>query len=124
MAIALTKWSQLRRPALPDDPTLAILRRYIEVQGFDAATEHAMNDTRLGSRLVAVAIRCASRPREHVEEQMAVIGTQLVANVDYGLGGLALLTTLGPLLGLLGTVVGVVVVFNRLAALVGMATAQ
>ena len=36
----------------------------------------------------------------------------------------ALLTTLGPLLGLLGTVVGIVVVFNRLAVSGGVATAQ
>lgn len=124
LAITLAKWRQLRRPVLPDDSTLAILRRHIEVEDFDAATEHGMNDTRPGSRLVAVAARCASRPRENVKEQMMVVGAQLAAEVEYGLGGLALLTTLGPLLGLLGTVVGIVVVFNRLAASVGVATAQ
>ena len=124
LAITLAKWRQLRRPVLPDDSTLAILRRHIEVEDFDVATEHGMNDTRPGSRLVAVAARCASRPRENVKEQMTMIGAQLAADVEYGLGGLALLTTLGPLLGLLGTVVGVVVVFNRLAASVGVATAQ
>ena len=64
LAITLAKWRQLRRPVLPDDSTLAILRRCIDVQDFDAATEHGMNDTRPGSRLVAVAARCASRPGE------------------------------------------------------------
>ena len=123
LAITLAKWRQLRRPVLPDDSTLAILRRHIEVEDFDAATEHGMNDTRPGSRLVAVATRCASRPREHVKEQMTVVGAQLAAEVEYGLGGLALLTTLGPLLGVLGTVVGIVVVF-RLPVSVGVATAQ
>ena len=47
-------------------------------------------------------------------------GSQLSAKVEYGLGGLALLTALGPLLGLLGTVVGIVLVFERLAGLRGL----
>ena len=57
-------------------------------------------------------------------EQVGSAGAQLAAEIEYGLGGLALLTALGPLLGLLGTVVGIVIVFNRLAASGGVATAQ
>ena len=124
LAITLAKWRQFRRPLLPDDSTLAMLRRHIEVEDFEAATELGTNDTRHGSRRVAVAARCASRPRENVKEQVVLVGAQLAADVEYGLGGLSLLTTLGPLLGLLGTVVGIVVVFNRLAVSGGVATAQ
>jgi hypothetical protein len=46
-----------------------------------------MNDVRSGSRLVAVAARCAIRPRENIKEQMVVIWAQLAADVEYGLGG-------------------------------------
>ena len=46
LAITLAKWRQLRRPVLPDDSTLATLRRYVEVEDFDADAEHGINDTR------------------------------------------------------------------------------
>ena len=44
--------------------------------------------------------------------------------MEHGLGAMALIATLGPLLGLLGTVVGIVLVFNRLAVDGSVATAS
>ena len=124
LAITLAKWWQFRRPVLPEDSTLGMVRRDLEVGDFATATEQSLNDSHRGAQLIAVAARCADRPREHVKEQVALTGAQLAAEVEYGLGGLALLTTLGPLLGLLGTVVGIVLVFDRLASSGGVATAQ
>lgn len=83
-----------------------------------------MNDGHRGSRLIAIAAQCAARLRENVKKQVEMVGSQLSAEIDYGLGGLALLTALGPLLGLLGTVVGRVLVFDWLVGSGGAARAQ
>ncbi len=40
--------------------------------------------------------------------------------LDYGLGAIALIATFGPLFGLLGTVIGIAIVFDRLAGAGGV----
>ena len=124
LGLTLAKWSQFRRQLIPDDAVLGQLRRLIEAGDLQAAAEQGLNDSHRGSKLIATAAQCAARPRESVKEQVEMVGGQLSAEIEYGLGGLALLTALGPLLGLLGTVVGIVLVFDRLAASGGAATAQ
>ncbi|MEN8161382.1 MAG: MotA/TolQ/ExbB proton channel family protein, partial [Myxococcota bacterium] len=96
---------------------LAAVRRLVEAGARDAAT-----DASRGAPLLAAAAGAAGSPRELVKERLGVAGSAAAAEVEAGLGSLALLAALGPLFGLLGTVVGIVLVFNRLAAAGGVAS--
>jgi len=57
LAVSLAKWREFRRPLLPHDSTLAMLQRYIEVEDFDAVTEHGMKKIFVAARGRGRALR-------------------------------------------------------------------
>jgi biopolymer transport protein ExbB len=122
MAITIQKWLEYRRPPLPRNLALHAWRERFQAGDLERAAREAEADESLGGRLLAVAIRSAGRPRQLLKEHLELAGGAAAADVEHGLGGLALLAALGPLFGLLGTVVGIVLVFNRLAATGGVAS--
>jgi biopolymer transport protein ExbB len=124
LAITIAKWLQFRQPDLPAERTMADVARLIAEGDLERARLRAAEDESRGSRLLEAATSCGSRPRDLIKEQVVLAGGELGDEIEYGLGGLSLLAALGPLFGLLGTVVGIVLVFSRLAASGGMAAPE
>jgi biopolymer transport protein ExbB len=119
--LAVAKWLQLRRSG---DHTLLQVRGLISDREYGRAIAVAQADRSHEARLIEQSLDAADAPRERFASHVERVGRRLARDVDYGLGGLALIATLGPLLGLFGTVVGIVVVFDRLAGSEGLVSAQ
>ncbi len=75
-------------------------------------------------RLATALLQRAGAGRAALKDRAELVGRQAVRELEYGLGGLAIIATLGPLFGLLGTVIGIVIVFNQLTATAGLATPE
>ena len=63
-------------------------------------------------RVIACILENRNLPRAQNEESMAVAGRQAAANLQRGLGWIEVVAVTAPLLGLLGTVLGMVEVFG------------
>ncbi|MGY0798707.1 MotA/TolQ/ExbB proton channel family protein [Lysobacter sp. A286] len=61
--------------------------------------------------LLAAALDVRHRPREHVRERIEDVGRHLVHRMERYLNTLGSIASAGPLLGLLGTVVGMIQLF-------------
>lgn len=124
LAITLFKFLQFRRTAqLPAD-MLDDLFRLIDQRDVKAAVAVARARPTNATRLVAALLSQASRSTALLKERANQVGGSITREMEYGLGGLALIATLGPLFGLFGTVVGITLVFNRLGAGDGMTGPQ
>jgi biopolymer transport protein ExbB len=114
--IALYKWLQLRHPFVPTSDAMAAISDLVWRGDIQAAANRAGIEPARGARLIETALAAIRQPRAVVEQQVMFAGRRLTQELGFGLGALALIASLGPLLGLLGTVVGIVLVFDRLAA--------
>src|SRR5690606_20720331 len=85
-------------------------------------TRIAQQDRSLASVLLLSMLPDRGRSRVRLRERALESGARLARRLESGLDGLALIATLGPLFGLFGTVVGIVLVFERLAAGTGAAS--
>ncbi len=121
--LALAKWAQLRR-ARSGERLIRQVRGIIGAREYARALAVARADRSPAARLIERSLAAAERGNGHLTEQIEQMGRDLARELDFGLGGLALIATLGPLLGLFGTVVGIVVVFERLAATDGVLSAS
>jgi biopolymer transport protein ExbB len=121
LAITLAKWVQLRRSG---EHTLGQARALMGEREYGRAVAVARADRSAVARLIQETLELADGSGGRLANRVDRAGRRLAGELDYGLGGLALIATLGPLLGLFGTVVGIVVVFDRLAGAEGLVSAQ
>lgn len=122
--LTIAKWLDLRQPDVPSDATLADIRTALRAGDQQAIVAITCEDKTRGARLIEQLAALPAGSRARLQERAARLHRQLVDQMEHGLGAMALIATLGPLLGLLGTVVGIVLVFNRLAVSGGVATPQ
>jgi biopolymer transport protein ExbB len=122
--LALWKWHQLREPNLPANVALARLRQLVKARDLEGAMALVGNDRSRTVRLIRPLLALAGHATARLTARAGQVGAQLVRELEHGLGALGLIATLGPLFGLLGTVVGITVVFNRLASTGGLASPQ
>jgi len=74
--------------------------------------------------LIATGIAYSDRPREELKELLDEVGRDEVYKMERRLVVLDLVATVSPLLGLLGTVTGIIRTFNVIGALQGLGSPQ
>ena len=115
-------WS-LRRVHVIPDRDLAAIERAVREGNVESALERARrSDTALG-RMLRVALANAGAPRHVLKEIMEEVGRQEVAHLERFVGALGVIAAVAPLLGLLGTVIGMIEVFQHIS-LVGVGKAN
>ncbi|WP_417472818.1 MotA/TolQ/ExbB proton channel family protein [Leisingera sp.] len=83
----------------------------------EAALAIVKGRTGIRSRVVAAALTAsATLPEDRAREETARVAKLHLASASTGLGALELIATIAPLLGLLGTVLGMIAAFQALQA--------
>lgn len=123
-ALTVAKWWQLRRSRAAGERLLPEVRKLIRSGEYGAALALTRVDRSHAARLIEQSILRREASRERLAEHVEHVGGQLARTVEYGIGGVGLIATLGPLLGLFGTVVGIVIAFERLSAAQGLVSAH
>jgi biopolymer transport protein ExbB len=118
--ITIAKWLHLRRARASGAQLIEVIRGLDDSTDVAPALAAARVHGSIPGRLVEYTLAIAPAPRSRLVEHVEHGGRQLARAIERGLDTLALLAMLGPLLGLFGTVVGIVLVFDRLAGAEGV----
>ena len=106
----------LRRARVLPEQLVAILRRWVELGAVHPADMDALP---LGSplgRIVAAGLTHRHRSRDILRERVEDVGRHVVHELERFLSTLGTIAAISPLLGLLGTVTGMIKVFEVVAA--------
>ncbi len=111
LAIILERFWTLRRkmvlpPGLGDEVRAWAARGNLDPQHIDALRRTSP----LGA-LLAAALDVRNRPRDQIRERIEDVGRHLVHRMEKFLNSLGTIAAAGPLLGLFGTVVGMIQMF-------------
>ncbi|HVM60629.1 MAG TPA: MotA/TolQ/ExbB proton channel family protein [Verrucomicrobiae bacterium] len=116
LAIILERvWALQRRRIISNELAAAIERRPISAEQTEAVRVLSESDTSVLGTLVQAMFAHATLPKTENVEVMQSLARQIVGKMERGLTTLQLIAELGPLLGLLGTVVGMVQLFEDVA---------
>ncbi|HRU04555.1 MAG TPA: MotA/TolQ/ExbB proton channel family protein [Candidatus Brocadiia bacterium] len=112
VAVALERGFALRRNAVAPRRLLEAIGRLRGREDVEAlAGTSLLDDTPLG-RVARVVVENRRRPRAETEELMVVEGRRAATALERGLGLIEVVAVTAPLLGLLGTVIGMVEIFG------------
>jgi biopolymer transport protein ExbB len=116
MLVALFKWLELSRIRLATEDDLQKVLEHLEGSETEQALARAKSIPGLAGNLLVTAVEHADEKREYIEEILyeKMLGAR--AKLERGLGFLALSATTGPLMGLLGTVMGMIATFKLISS--------
>ncbi len=106
----------IERARKDDDTFMARIKSYIHEGEIDSARRLCSTTDTPYSRLISKGISRIGRPMQDVLVTIENTGNIEIANLEKGLPWLATTAAGGPMLGFLGTVVGMVQAFYNLAA--------
>ncbi len=116
IVLALIKWLQFAQVRLATEADLQKVLRLLEDEKAEQALDHARSIRGMAGDLLAAAVLRAGEKKEYIEEILyeKMLGAR--TRLERGLPFLALAATTGPLLGLLGTVTGMIATFRLISS--------
>jgi biopolymer transport protein ExbB len=124
LAVAIEKSISLRRRKIIIPEVVAVLENVKAPNDFSLAVSICEKHNGPLANVVRISLENPGLPREELKEALLDQGRQEVHQLERGLGVLETVAGIAPLLGLLGTVLGILKVFKVIADLgVGQAAA-
>ena len=114
VTIIIERAVALRRPAVIDPQLIQVVAQYDGEASADKAVLACRRSRGPFARLVEELIRLRHVDRARLVEAMHIAGRAQVGKLERGLTMLEIIAGASPLLGLLGTVVGMINVFNAI----------
>jgi biopolymer transport protein ExbB len=116
LMVALLKWLQLSRIRLATEGDLQKVLQHLEDREQGEALAHARSIPGPAGNLLATAVEHSDEKKEYLEEILyeKMLGAR--TRLERGLAFLALSATTGPLMGLLGTVMGMIATFKLISS--------
>lgn len=116
LLVALFKWLQFSHIRLATEKDLQTVLGHIENNQPEQALSYARSIPGMAGELLTTAIQHVDEKKEYIEEILyeKMLGAR--SRLERGLSFLALAATTGPLLGLLGTVTGMIATFKLISS--------
>lgn len=115
VTIIVERLLALRRARVLPGQLVTILRHWTEQGAIDPQEVAALGLNSPLGRIVAAGLTCRGRSREIVREQVEDTGRHVVHELERFLNALGTIAAISPLLGLLGTVAGMIKIFQIVA---------
>jgi biopolymer transport protein ExbB len=116
LIVAIVKWFQFSRIRLVSENELQQVLQHLEKEESGAALKLAQGIPGLAGELLATGVEHFDEKKEYIEEILyeKMLGAR--SKLERGLPFLALAATTGPLMGLLGTVTGMIATFKLISS--------
>ena len=109
------KWSTIRKASKVDPAFMHQIKEYIETGRISQAQELCRQTNTPTARLVEKGIERLGRPLQDIQTSIENVGNMEVAALEKGLPMLATIAGGAPMIGFLGTVMGMVQAFFNMA---------
>jgi biopolymer transport protein ExbB len=115
LAIIIERLWVLRRKNYLRDETVSTLQHYLVSRQYKAATDYCLMNPGPFTHLVSALVANRFAPYDELKEILEDTGRRELMGLQRGLGALATIVGGAPLLGLLGTVLGMIKIFAVVA---------
>lgn len=117
--IVLERWLTIRKAKPPSGPFQLKLRKMLDSKNLQLAQEFCIKENSPAGRIVGAGLEKVHHSSMRVRQAMEDQGREEITALEKHLGILASIAGIAPMLGFLGTVIGLVVAFQAVAVASG-----
>jgi biopolymer transport protein ExbB len=121
LAVSIENFVSLKREKLAPPEIIDEIQALFEEGHFQEAMELCENEPTLLTRVCGAGIAKIGHPFEVIEKAIEEMGDEEAVKLHQKVGWLSLIANVAPMMGLLGTVSGMVMAFNKIASTGGNA---
>jgi len=114
LAMFLERMWALRRGGIVPGPFIVKVESLVEQGRYDEAIAMCRGGGSTVGRVLDVAISSRNRPRSELKERLEEVGRREAAEMERGIPVVGTIASISPLLGLLGTVGGMILTFQMI----------
>ncbi len=122
LAIIIENFVSLKRDKLAPPELIDEIQALFDEQQFQEAMELCENEPNYFTRVCGAGIAKIGHPFDTIEKALEEMGDEESIKLHQKIGWLALIANVAPMMGLLGTVTGMVAAFNEIASSGGQAS--
>lgn len=115
VAVVMMNLLALRRDSLLPAPFVELFEQKLQSKDYQGAYDTARADDSFVARVLAAGLGRLNRGYEEAIEGMQEVGEEETMSMEHKIGYLALIGSVAPMLGLLGTVQGMIASFSVIA---------
>lgn len=116
VAVLVMNVLQLRRDSLLPASFIEVFEQKLQTKDYQGAYDTARADESFVARVLAAGLGRLNRGYEEAIEGMQEVGEEETMAMDHKIGYLALIGSVAPMVGLLGTVAGMISSFSLIAS--------
>lgn len=114
ITIIIYKLIELRRSRYLRPKEVALIKKMIRNDDYKGAAYYCVENPRVFTNIIARALENRGRSEEAIREAIEEAGRYEIPKIERWLGPLRTIAAIAPLLGLFGTVIGMIRVFNEI----------
>lgn len=114
MAIIIYKLFDTRRSQFIDQKEIKLIKQMIEKNDFNEAQYHCTQNPGVFTNIVSRSLEARDGGEREIKDAIEEAGRYEVPKIEKWLGPLRTIAAISPLLGLFGTVIGMIRVFNQI----------
>jgi biopolymer transport protein ExbB len=118
LTIIIWKWLSLRNHTLIDETFMQKIYHSLKTNGMDATLAEVESAQTISSKLIATVIKSTKFPREEGLDRLKAALNRIAMSLEKHMNILHSLITIAPMIGLLGTVLGLMEIFKGIASAV------
>ena len=115
LAIVIERLYFMRKTQEDPEKNLSLLNNYIETNRLPNEFRSKQNPKDSLRKMIIEGLRLKNLPKWKLEEKLLEVGQEEINQHNKYIRGLEVIASITPLLGLLGTVIGMVQAFNKVA---------
>jgi len=114
--ILIERFSAIRKASIEDDSFLKSIQNFVEAKDIEAAKNLCRNTDSPISRMIEKGVNRINKPMTDISAAIENQGKLEVFKMENNLANLATISGAAPMIGFLGTVIGMIVAFHEMAS--------
>jgi len=113
--LIIERWLTISRLGRKDSVLMSRIMELVHENKIDKAIKFCLERPNANTRIIAAGLKEINSPEKEIEDAMQIEARQQISSLERGMNYLGITASIAPMLGFLGTIFGVILIFYNIS---------